>query len=88
VGKSQQLHRRLYRHWATQDNQIDNYTQSILFGEDEYDIELGFIGSHHLGTLEPSCEIQVAIWLEPNERELMFLEHELIYKFRPILNKG
>lgn len=86
VGKSEQLNKRLYRHWAIRDNHIDQYTQSVLFGDEDFEVDLDHVGEHYLGKLVPSCDIKMAVWLEDDLRELMFLEHELIYKLRPMFN--
>ncbi|MCL1120307.1 hypothetical protein N7V09_17985 [Shewanella seohaensis] len=88
VGKTKQLNKRLYRHWKTSGNHIDKYSEDVLFQDGEYEIDLGYIGEYHLGKLIPSFDIKIAIWLENDLRELMFLEHELIYKLRPMFNKA
>lgn len=88
VGKSKQLNKRLYRHWATRDNEIDRYVNSIIFGEKDFEIDLGYIGDYYMGKLVPSCDIKIAVWLEDNLRELMFLEHELIFRLRPMFNRA
>ncbi|MFB2648764.1 hypothetical protein [Shewanella mangrovisoli] len=88
VGKTKKLNKRLYRHWNTCDNPIDKYSDDVLFQKGEYDIDLESIGKFHFGKLIPSFDIKIAIWLENDLRELMFLEHELIYKLRPMFNKA
>ena len=36
--------------------------------------------------ISPEELTRAAVWHEPNERERMFLEHGLIYTFRPVMN--
>ncbi|MGR6831607.1 hypothetical protein [Aliivibrio wodanis] len=88
VGKSRQLNIRLYRHWATSGNHIDIYADTILHDNDDYEVNLNDFDKSSLDKLVPSLDIKVAVWFENDLRELMFLEHELIYKFRPMFNKA
>ena len=82
VGRTSQFNKRLYCHWKADDKFIEEYSNSVLFGDTDFDVDLGVIG-----TLKPSWDIKIAVWFESDERERMFLEHELIYKLRPMFNK-
>lgn len=88
VGKSTQLNKRPYRHWSSQKNDINKYIQSIIFNTGEFSINLGSDVDENTDKLVPTGDIKVAVWLESNEQELMFFEHELIYKLRPMFNKA
>jgi len=88
VGKSNKLMSRLSSHWGATKNFVLEYQDAwvnkadflrrqdyVLLG-DRYDYAL------------PTGTIWVAYWHQNNERDRLFMEHELIYKFRPIYNRA
>jgi hypothetical protein len=82
IVKTEKFNKRLYNHWQSDNKFINEYWDGVAFDDGKFDIDNGIFD-----ILKSSIDIKIAVWFESDEREQMFLEHELIYKLRPILNK-
>lgn len=87
VGRSNCLKNRLYKHWRNTENFIDEYQEKIFSNDPQFlrtDAELLV---RNATEAYPIGIPWVAFWYEDVERERMFLEHELIFKCRPVFNR-
>jgi len=87
VGRTNDLKSRLFKHWGNTTNFIDEYQDSIFSDDPKFsrtDPDLIDPGKKQAF---PTGLAWVAFWYEADERERVFLEHELIFKCRPIYNK-
>ena len=88
VGKSDRLFRRLSAHWGKVKNFVNEDQDAWL----RNDLELRKYAQAYLDSGQeyamPEGTLWVSCWHQDNERERLFLEHELIYKFRPLYNKA
>ena len=87
VGRTNKLANRLSVHWSNTENFISEYQDSIA----RWDYAFTRTDPHLLSPDEqqnfPTGLIWVAFWYEDDERERMYLEHELIFKCRPWYNR-
>lgn len=88
VGRAVNLAKRLGQHWGEDENFIDEYQNCILTDDERIKRKGDFENVHLSYELFPVGCIRFAYWPEPDEKERMFLEHELIYKCRPRYNRA
>ena len=88
VGKANNLERRLREHWGSRENFVDEYLESIS----EEDPELMQSDATEVDVPDykklPVGFIRFTYWFEEDDKERMYLEHELIYKCRPVYNRA
>ena len=86
VGRCQNYGVRLAQHWNQPSGHIELFYDDLFDGKFiQEDVTIERHGSKH----NPDAVgiVWLALWHEPDKRERMFLEHELIYKARPKYNK-
>lgn len=87
VGRTNKLANRLSVHWSNTENFISEYQDSIARWDEEFvRIEPRLLSADEQ-TAFPTGLTWVAFWYEDDERERMYLEHELIFKCRPWYNR-
>lgn len=87
VGRTNSFDRRLSEHWLYRtdvaDKFFDDMQDKALMRDDIVRDDSMFECN-----LLPSGILWVAMWRQDCEREIVFLEHELIFKARPLYNRN
>lgn len=87
VGKTRSFDRRLSQHWLYEASVVNRFFDEMENGKlkrEDIPESAAIFPSSPL----PSGIVWIALWREESERERTFLEHELIFKARPLYNKG
>ncbi|WP_156035050.1 hypothetical protein [Microbulbifer sp. HZ11] len=85
VGRSGELNNRLRTHWCSKESVIGEYFKRH-FDSGLLDVNER-LDSGESVTVRPSAPTCIAVWFLAGERDRMLFEHELIYKFEPLMNK-
>lgn len=87
VGRTNSFDRRLSEHWLYKTDVVDKFFDDMQ-GQALMRSDIVRDASIFESNLLPSGILWVAMWREDSERERVFLEHELIFKSRPLYNRN
>lgn len=87
VGKTDKFDRRLSEHWLYRTDVVDKFFDDMA-DDKLLRTDLSPADVRYRSDLAPSGVLWIAMWKEDDDRERMFLEHELIFKTSPLYNKG
>lgn len=87
VGKTGKFERRLSELWLYRTGIVDTFFDDMA-NEKLLRTDISLADVRYQCDLAPSGLLWIAMWREDDDRERMFLEHELIFKTRPLYNKG
>ena len=88
VGRTAKLRNRMSQHWTNEPNFLSNYQESIFSEDPKFIRDDPDLIHPGYNAAEPTGIIWLAYWPEQDPQERMYLEHELIFKCRPIYNKS